>query len=268
MRKSLVRKELERLILDSHHRALAVATEMVDKEFGGNLDQALSDTDFVTRVQVSVREEWDKYLAAYCELELLEETEGFPAIHWYASRIDAIAQQLPTEVKALGYYPFCGIDFYWARVFKKTVFEDIGFGKQDMPNMWWEPARYGKQGRKQILAKLFELTVIPPTAKLTFVSGNAEVKRRNNDLNRATTTLIVKGGHDFLHFFGTRFKNERPLFGAIISISAVNTLRDIEHCLSAFSYEKVFSCAGNDFIAPYAMELRDAHVFLKYVIKA
>ena len=52
-------------------------------------------------------------------------------------------------------------------------------------------------------------------------------------------------------------------YGAIITVNSINPLKDMEERFARGDYHKTFSMQAGDFLAPYAMQLRDVHVFLK-----
>ena len=59
--KTLERFSLEREIHTAHEKALAVGLKMAQEEYGGDLETALANSDFVARVQNTVKTERGKY---------------------------------------------------------------------------------------------------------------------------------------------------------------------------------------------------------------
>lgn len=264
VQKSKERIELEKEIKDLHKISLDIAMEMVQDEFEGNLEAALSDDSFVHKMQESVRTKWEVYRNGYRRLEDLEEREGYPAMHTYASELDLIAEQLPRQNRVFCYYPFSSVDFYWARIFDRIVFEDISFDQEkEIPTMWWDPETYGFNRRTEIISTLRTQGVISSSAIMEFVAGNAEIDRYENQFNNQQSTLLVKGGHDVLGYVGTRFKDKRLEYGAIITVTSTNPLRDMEDRFAEDGYRRHVSIEGKGFLAPYSMELKDIHIFLK-----
>jgi len=74
---------------------------------------------------------------------------------------------------------------------------------------------------------------------------------------------LIKGGHDVLEYMGLIMEDASIEYGAIITVSSANPLKDMEDRLAADNYHRHFSLDGADFIAPFGMELKDIHVFLK-----
>ena len=127
MQKTKERTQLETEIIEAHKNSLDIAIQMVQEEFSGDLEKALSDESFVSRMQTNVIVTSQAYRQGYKRLEELERNEGYPAMGAYAEILDEIAQYLPEDRKETCHYPYSGIDFYWARIFKKVIFEDTGF---------------------------------------------------------------------------------------------------------------------------------------------
>ena len=260
--KSPERILLEREIHTAHQKALAVAVDMVQNEYKGNFEAAFANSKFVALVQNTVKIEWDKYQRGYEKLEILEAREQFQAMRNTAEQLDVLSQHVPVRCRSLCYYPFSGVDFYFARVFKKLACEDIGFDMPQLSNMWWDPETYSKRRRGEIIALMKRERIIPSAAEIVCISGNAEETRKENDFNQRESVLLVKGGHDVLSFFEKRFKNKLK-FGAVIVGSPVNVLSEIEDVLSGQYYTRRYSATGENPLAPYAMEFRDVHVFVR-----
>lgn len=264
MEKSPIRIKLEQEIENVHKASLDVAMKMIREEFGGDMEKALSCQEFITRMHAKIAVERQRYLDAYKKLEKLEIREGFPGMQCYAEWLDRIQNSLQPKNRECCYYPFSGIDFYWARIFPRIVFEDIGFDKTSTEkNMWWNFPMYSKRKRDAIFAMLQEVGIIPKLFFMKCISGDAEIERAENDFNSSAVTLLVKGGHDVLGFLEKRFQGNPILFGAIITVSAVHPVPEMEQWLSRYAYIRMFSSDGEDLYVPYAMGLRDIHIFTK-----
>lgn len=263
MPKSLERVQLETTITRAHSDSLSLAMRMVQDEFQGDLEKALSDELFVSSMQNKIKEIWQVYRQGYRDLEQLEQKEGYLATAACAKVLDEIAVHLSTNMKKSCYYPFSGVDFYWARIFDKVTFKDICFDQDELPNMWWDSETYGSGRRQEILATLKTQGIISEQAILEFIVGNAEIPSTDNQFNDTAQTLLIKGGHDFLGYVESRFGSERLTYRAIITVAAINPLRDIEKRLTQDGYTRKASLEGTDYLIPYAMELRDIHIFLR-----
>jgi len=263
MQKSTKRIQLESEITQAHNDSLAIAMRMVKDEFNENLEKALSDASFVSRMQSQVRQAWRVYREGYKRLEDLEKKEGHPAITACANVIDEIAGYLPNINKKVCHYPFSGVDFYWARIFDRIVFEDSGFDQYELPTMWWDPRTYSSEKRQEIITTLKAQKIIPESAILEFVNRDSAIPKSDNKFNNSITTLLVKGGHDFLGYVKSRFGNTSLEYGAIITVTATNPLGDIEKRLKRDGYNRIASLVGTNFLIPYAMELKDIHIFLR-----
>jgi len=269
MQKSEERIKIEYEIEAAHNQALSIAMRMVQKEFGDKLNDALADQSFIKRMQNRITEFWEIYRKGYKRLEDLEAREGYLAMFAYANEIDLIAEQLPWQNRIFCYYPFSGVDFYWARIFKKVVFEDSAFYEQDGPlnvsNIWWSLETYGVEKRNEIVSILKRLNIISQSEDLEFLSGDVEVCDNLNKFNNQQSTLLIKGGSDVLGYIEKKFNNEVLQYGAIIIGSSSNPLADMEKRFTQDGYFKKFSFEGEDFLAPYAMKLKDVHIFLKKI---
>lgn len=263
MKKSNERITLEHRIRNAHKESRTIAEQMIIDEFGGDFDKALSDNEFIGRMHKRVKEKWAEYTTTYRELEKLEEKEGYPAMHLYAEQLDLIANNLPEQNKEFCYHPFSGVDFYWARIFKKIVFEDIAFDKTECQNMWWDAETYSLKRRDEIISTLKKQKIIPDSTSIKFLTGDAEIYRPDNQFNNKESTLLVKGGHSATGYIQARYNEEQLDFGAIIIVSAAESLKELNKFFSANNYYKQFSLKGKNFIAPYAMDLVNIHIFLK-----
>ncbi len=263
MQKSTERTQLEGEINQAHIDSLNVAMSMVEDEFDGDLEKALSDGAFVSRMQSRIKQTREIYRQGYRKLEDLERKEAYPAMTICADILDKIREYLPVISRNVCYYPFSGVDFYWARIFDRIIFEDIGFNQDELPNMWWDSETYGYERRQEIIGILQTQRIIPKSTILKFISGDADVSRADNQFNDPTTTLLVKGGHDFLGYVESRFNNGSLKYNAIIIVTAKNPPGDVERRLKQDGYTRIVSIEGTDYLIPYAMELRDINIFLK-----
>lgn len=263
MRKSKERRELERNIREAHEESFNKAMQMVEEEFGGNVEDAIEDKDFVQRMQASVKQLWAKYLAGYEKLEELEQREGFPALARHCRIFDRIALSLPSESRQFCYYPFSGTDFYWARIFQHLFCEDIGFDNESIPNMWWGEEDYSKENRDRVLGLLKKLSVVPEEHEVVCVRSDAERSGWGNAYNLPSYTMLVKGGHDVVGFIEKRFQDIELNYGAILTASSANPHKKLRAYLSSRGFEQVLWHPGTSWIAPYAMELRRVAVFSK-----
>ncbi|HIG94951.1 MAG TPA: hypothetical protein HA283_03680 [Nanoarchaeota archaeon] len=267
MQKSNQRIQLEKKIINAHQDSIQIAMNMINKEFNGDFDKALADESFVFRIQNKVKPIWSVYRQGYQELELLEKEEGYLAMAECTKVLDEISGYLPELKKQVCHYPCSGIDFYWGRIFQRTIFQDIAFSQDEMPNMWWDPEMYSFQKRQEIIGNLKSQKIIPEQAILEFIVSDAETFKSGNQFNNLSTTLLIKGGHDFLGHIQSRFKNHPVKYGAIIIVNPSNPLKEIESMLEYNNYLKKISLKGTDWLIPYSMELRDIHIFLKKQFK-
>jgi hypothetical protein len=267
MEKSEERIKIEDEIENAHNNALGIAMQMVQDEFGGELEAALADQSFIERMQNKVIEFWEIYRRSYTRLEDLEAREGYPAMLRYANELDLIAKHLPWLNRVICYYPFSGVDFYWARIFKKVVFEDSAFYDKDKPlnasNVWWSLETYSAEKRDEILAIMKKINVFSKNVCMEFLSEDVETCKDPNKFNNRQSTLLIKGGTDVLGYVESKFGNESLQYGCMIIGSSANPLSDMEDKFAQYGYYKHFSFDGEDFVAPYAMRLKDVHVFLK-----
>jgi hypothetical protein len=273
MQKFQERIRLENKIKNAHDQAITVAMRMVEKEYKGDLEKALVDKPFVSRIQNKVKETWEAYRNGYEELEKLEAKEGYPAMFAYARQLDLIAEHLPQQTRIHCYYPFSGVDFYWPRIFKKVIFEDIAFYEEEKPQntsdviqyMWWSLETYGVKKRIEIISKLKSLKIIPQSVIMKFVAKDADVSGNIFAFNNKQSTLLLKGGSESLEYIEKQF-NRRPLeYGGLIIEIPVNQLKNTEERLARDGYRRSYYLKGNDFLPPYAMPLKDVCIFLRKV---
>jgi hypothetical protein len=267
MRKSKERIDIESQIESAHTKAMNVAIQMVQNEFTGRVRDALIDQEFIRRMQSKIMGYWDDYRNGYNRLEDLEAKEGYPAMLSYVSELDMIAQHLPLQHRYVCYYPFSGVDFYWMRIFKKVVFEDNDFYEQDkkaeISNIWWSLETYSIDKRNSILSTLRKLNIISSKNEAEFLSEDVETCKDLKRFNNYQSTLLIKGGSDVLSYIEKQFRHDSLKFAAIIIGSAVNPFSDIEARFWRDGYRVHYSLEGEDFLVPYAMKLKDVHIFLK-----
>lgn len=201
---------------------------------------------------------WEAYQTAYDELELLDAQEGFPASKQYAAEIDSLVQHLPAECNK-AYYPFAGLDFYWAHAFDETVFEDIGYKQKLIANMWWRQEKYQQAGIQAAFSFLQQAGVFQEP-KVQLITGNADEEREDNNFNSPEWTLIVKGGHSVIPFLEGRF--DGPLsFGACIFISPTDSREDLTSEMTRRGHKLAHYEKGEQFYAPFAMALQHKYLF-------
>jgi len=263
IKKSEDRRKLEDHIRKAHQKSLDLAMEMVHKEFGDDLEAALADDSFVKKVQYKIKNNRGIYRKGYRQLEELEARENHQAMFAYAAELDLIAEHIPHKNRFLGYYPFSGTDFYWARIFKKVVFEDISFDcKEELPTTWWGVEDCSLERRDSIVRILTLLNIVTHS-NLEFLSQDADICRDNNKFNNNKSTLLLKGGCDVLEYIDKRFKDKKLKYGSIIIADSMNVFEDIKDRFLRENYHKQFYLRGENFIAPYAMELKNAYIFIK-----
>jgi hypothetical protein len=264
-RKSDERIKIEAMIRNAHQSALNIATEMVQDEYHGDIEKALANEFFVERVHRKVEKQWEIYRKSYKKLESLEAREDYVAMFAYAKQLDVIAECIPQKTRNICLYPFSGTDFYWARIFRKSYFEDISFDSEvKLPTMWWSREDYTAEQRQHIVLLLKELKIIPRDADLIFFSRDSDSRRDVNIFNNSNSTLLIKGGNDVLGYIKKRHKNKVLNYGAIIAqCSTCATQKDLEDRFSQDGYYQRLYLEGQDLVAPYAMELKDIYLFLK-----
>ncbi len=205
---------------------------------------------------------WQDYIGAYRELEGMEEQDGYPAMHAIAERLDRVRAALPEENRKNGYYIYAGTDFYWARLFDFTVFEDRAYFQDYSPNMWWEPEQYGVGSLVGTLAKLREVGVLTPDNTVRLLKGNSDTTTAHNNFNRPEYTLIEKSGHSVVDFLRSRYKGEAVNFGAVIAGSHVGNEEKFIREMADLGYTLVHHEEGERIIAPYTMGIGDVRVFV------
>ena len=271
MKKSNERITLENKIKNAHNTAIAEALNMVEREFGGNIESALADKSFVSRMQNRVKKIWKIYRAGYEELEKLDAKENYLAMFAYVRQLDLIAKHLPWQSKHFCYYPFSGVDFYWSRIFKKVIYEDIAFYEAEKPdemsditqNIWWNLETYSIKRRIEIISTLEKLDIIQRPSQMEFMSDNVDVCKDIYRFNNQQSSLLIKGGSDVLGFIEKKFSDQVLDYKALIIGSSVNSIEDMEERFARNGYYKCFYLEGKDFLVPYAMSLKDVYLFLK-----
>ena len=262
MQKSQKRLEIENSIHEAHRSSLETALDMINREFGGDLERALKDEDFIERMQKKAIKSFRKYREGYNELEELEIEEDFVAIKSCVKLLDEISEHL--NGREVCYYPFSGTDFYWARIFKKTIFEDLSYdSKEEIPNMWWDKEQYTKENREKIIESLKINEFIPKTSNIEFSCADSNTSVMAEELNNPHTTLIVKGGHDFLGYIKERYSETNLEYGNIITVNISNKTKPVEEKLDRQGYKKISYFKGIKYLLPFSMELRDINIFTK-----
>lgn len=206
---------------------------------------------------------WFDYIGAYRELEGMEELDGYPAMKACTERLDLIRAALPEENRKNGYYIYAGTDFYWARLFDFTVFEDRAYFEEYSPHMWWEPKQYQVGSLVGTLAKLREVGVLTPANAVRLLNGDSGCSTARNGFNRPEYTLIEKSGHSAVDFLRSRYKGEPIRFGAVIAGSPVGNEERFLKEMAELGYTLAHHEEGERIIVPYTVGLGGVRVFLK-----
>lgn len=261
MKKSKEIIKIEKSIEKAHKDSFDIAIQMIQKEFGGDMEKAMNDGAFISRIHRKTNPLWDDYINGYSELKKLEKKEGYPAMKAYAAQLDAIDTHLSEKNKKLCHYPFSGIDFYWARIFDKIVFEDISFYKEKCANAWWGEELYTQEKMNNILSLMKKQKIIDKHSQLDFLVGDAEEPRKDNNFNNSKSTLVLKS--HVSGYLEMRFNDEPLKYGAIIIANSSEKISKINTKLAKEKYDKVKFIKGEKFCTPFAMGLKNIHIFLK-----
>lgn len=228
------------------------------------LEACIADSEFMVRVMAALAEARVEYYEGYRQLEDLEEKEDFPATRWCCSVLDEIAVCIPPAKRIFGHVPVCGRDFYWARIFTRTCFEDIAFDVAESVNAWWEIACYNADGRTHVISTLIRVGVLSGSEDLTFVSRDSHLPHADDEKwNRHDATLVVAGGHNVLDFLKDRFGDLPLEYGAIITVNPfVPPDRNLALELKKRSFERCCYFEGGEYVLPYAIGYEDITVYL------
>lgn len=262
MTKSAARLELETQIHQTHQSARDQALQMVSERYGTDIEAAFADTDLIGSIQQSVGLLWQAYRTLSASLEALEHQESYPAVTQYCRVLDGIAALIPENSKQLAYYPYSGIDLYWARIFNETVFQDIGFDGVAIPNIWWNLESYSLTHLHKIRTQLTELDVIPSQNQLHFFGGDVQESGMFSHLNERDVTLIVKGGHGFLQ----EITHLTSQFGCLVLVDTPDDPAQVHNTLTQSNYQRQtpqVGITGSNWLAPYAMPIGQTHIYVK-----
>ncbi|MCK4669975.1 MAG: hypothetical protein KAT43_02135 [Nanoarchaeota archaeon] len=265
MIKSEERRALEADIRKTYETAMNTALDIVKEEFGfvdkDTFAEAANDSKFVGCMQANIRGLQLHYNECYRRLEELEKREEYFGMHAYANQLDMIAGLL--SCRDICHYPFSGVDFYWARIFQRTFFEDMAFDGKDYPDNWWDIETYTHKKREEIISLMKKIGIIPLFARIELLSGDAEVSKPSNRFNNKYTTLLVKGGHDILDYLRRRFKDEELEYGTILAVDPSNPRSELIQGICERGYTMTGAIEGTGIIAPFSMELKNIYIFRK-----
>lgn len=257
-------KSDRRIVLEERIRSLLcssreAASFMIKEEFGGDFEAALANPEFVERMQGSLHELRQKYLSASKALERLEAIEGYPAMAEYAAVIDRIVSYLPS--KANCYYPYSGVDFYWARGFNKTVFEDVMFGKNaHHQKSWWGAGTYRKNSVESIISLMKSLGIIPEANGIEIRCSDSDFTVSSSEFNNSDWVLLLKGGSETKPFENGNFQ---PDYCGIIVSNTHSPFEEIGLRIVTQGYSKAAYFEFGPFMPPYSLEMRNVAVFVK-----
>ena len=260
----MIQSEIVDDIRKYHKQARDIGMQMIKDEFGGDMNKATQDMDFIRRMHHNIDTLWNKYLDSYRLLEKIEKENGYASMKQYADILDIISEYIPDQCKQICYYPFAGIDFYWARIFNTLICQDITYDRYESLNAWWGMDWYNGKKRMEIVELLKSIEIIPPENSIICVNGKAELPNKETELNRHEVTLLLKGGHSVIDFIKERF-NDQVFFGIIIIVTPADTIEDLDGFMSYNGYNLIYHDNETRLLIPYAMELRDIHVFSKKV---
>ena len=202
-----------------------------------------------------------RYQNSYSKLESLEDQEGYSAMKYYSEQLDEIKELIPDKFLENGYYPFAGTDFYWARIFENTIFEDIGYNQDYVKNMWWSSDKYSQKSLDEIILVLSQQNIIPKNPSIKIITGDSEKDRVDNNYNQENSTLVVKGGHSTIPFLKKRFSELK--FGTAVFVSPADRAEDLQKEMVNRGYKCISVINDDKFYAPYAMGLGIRYLFLK-----
>ncbi len=204
-----------------------------------------------------------EYNQAYESLNELEEVEHFAGTKECLRRLNMLANYIPETSRKFAYNPFAGTDFYFARLFNETVFEDAGYYQKFNFHMWWDPSAYQEDRLASMLQLYRKRGVIGPENSVRLLCGDCDYTRLENDFNFSPSTLIVKGGHSVISFLENRYGNNPLNYGAMIIVSPADEFSELRSWLSQRGYGLVYFDSGEPLFVPFAMSYHNAAVFTR-----
>jgi len=274
MKKSKKRLLLEKKLKAFHRGALDIVTKLAANMGKGDVGY---DKKFWKLAHKANKAPWSQYVRGQKELMELEIKENYPAFREYAKYIDTIGKHLPKNNRKLCYHPFSGLDFLWARLFKKLINEDIAFGKKKLQGkgIWWDKDDYSLIGRKRIIKILKNANLISQSTNLVFSGAISENRSSKwKPLNKSNVTLLLKRGVENLTFFKEAISNSnnKLAFGAIIMDGGFykHSLVDVKKFLLPQGYKLTFQhkYKGPDleYSIPYALgPAKQVAIFIKNI---
>jgi len=264
MEKTQERLALEEKLRGAHFACFPIADKIAQEKYRKNYGELSigEEIAILAEVREAIKHFWEIYAGGQDKLFELEKQEGFPAFRAYAKHIDFVGANLPPQNRSICYHPFSGLDFLWARIFQKTIFEDIAFNLWHPLFGWWKAEDYSADKRMKIIHILKKERIIPSSAVLEFIKGDSRFESgQNEDLNNPDTTLFLKRGHDNLIFLKKRFLdlNQELMFGAIFFESGFyeHSIEGVEKVLASQNYKLAlkykYSGVDLEYSIPYAL---------------
>jgi hypothetical protein len=102
---------------------------------------------------------------------------------------------------------------------------------------------------------------------MEFIAGDADISGNVYKFNNQQSTLLIKGGSDVLDYIEKIFSHRPIEYKSLIIEKSVNKLEDLEGRFAQDGYDRCFYLKGEDFLPPYAMQLKNAYIFLKNTLK-
>jgi hypothetical protein len=204
-----------------------------------------------------------KYHAAIDDLREVETDEDYPVVRRYVADIKQISDQILATAKQRAYYPYAGLDLFWAAGFNNLVMEDKNYdASRDDPTLWWKTTNYETSDLQEFLSRLKRHGVIKGNPNVNFLASNSETSSAPSDFNLPDTTLIYKAGHDFEPFLGEVFSGKQLNFGAIIVTNDRTRKDKLKKLLSPHDYSLAYELNPPQIPLPWALSLRNPQVFL------
>lgn len=212
-----------------------------------------------------LRREREQVSNAYQQLRIVERLEGYPNAKQYAGLIQEISDCIPQDQKQTAYYPYAGIDIFWAAGFHNLVMEDKFYNAPAQHfRMWFDVDDYNTAYLHDLVRECKTQEILPESAEITFSDGDSEKDHVGKLFNYPDATLIYKAGMPFISYGKKQYRDTELEYGAIVvADDCCSSTKEINTFLNDNGYTQIYEMNPPTITLPWALPIKNVGVFRK-----
>lgn len=212
-----------------------------------------------------LRREREQVSNAYQQLRIVERSEEYPNVKQYVGMIQKISDYIPQQQKQMAYYPYAGIDIFWAAGFDYLVMEDKFYNASvQNAGMWFDVDDYNTTHLYDSVREYKTQNIIPESAEITFSDGDSEKGHVGKLFNNPDVTLIYKAGMPFISYSKKQYRDTELKYGAIVVANdCCSSTKEINMFLNDNGYTQIYEMNPPTITLPWALPIKNVGVFRK-----